>query len=185
MYCNEKSQGSIAKHLRYDELLYYTFIIQSAGERIFKIEHLANLQAKSLIVSCTSFTLHFCPRKMLILPDKLNNLCIMDRHTHMFNGPFSATTQVSRYQKAKPIWILLKQETVSGSGISWAICKCASRFRQKLLLIVMLIGRLMWLFDLQTDAISDCQTADHVRHLLQQLFFVAAVVGHSIFIWPM
>ena len=48
MYCNEKSQGSIAKHLRYDELLYYTFIIQSAGERIFKIEHLANLQATSL-----------------------------------------------------------------------------------------------------------------------------------------
>jgi len=63
MYCNEKSQGSIAKHLRYDELLYYTFIIQSAGERIFKIEHLANLQAKSLIVSCASFALHFCPQR--------------------------------------------------------------------------------------------------------------------------
>jgi len=34
---NDKSQGSIAKNLRCDELLYYTFIIQSAGERIFKI----------------------------------------------------------------------------------------------------------------------------------------------------
>ena len=33
-------------------------------------------------------------------------------------------------RKVKPIWILLKQETVSGSGISWAICKCASRSRQ-------------------------------------------------------
>jgi len=44
---NDKSQGSIAKHLRCDELLYYTFISQSAGERIFKIgEHLAKLQAK-------------------------------------------------------------------------------------------------------------------------------------------
>jgi len=32
-------------------------------------------------------------------------------------------------RKAKPIWILLKQETVSGSGISWAICKSA-RSRQ-------------------------------------------------------
>jgi len=32
---NEKSQGSRAKHLRNDELIYYTFIIQSAGERIF------------------------------------------------------------------------------------------------------------------------------------------------------
>jgi len=44
---NDKSQGSIAKHLRNDELNYYIFITQSAGERIFKIgEHLAKLQAK-------------------------------------------------------------------------------------------------------------------------------------------
>ena len=27
-------------------------------------------------------------------------------------------------KKVKPIWILLKQVTVSGSGISWAICVC-------------------------------------------------------------
>ena len=33
-------------------------------------------------------------------------------------------------RKVKPIWILLKQETVSGSGISWAVCKYASRSRQ-------------------------------------------------------
>ena len=32
-------------------------------------------------------------------------------HTHPFNGPFSGTTQVSRYQKGKPIWILLKQDS--------------------------------------------------------------------------
>jgi len=32
--------------------------------------------------------------------------------------------------KVKPIWILLKQETVSGSGISWAICKSAPCSRQ-------------------------------------------------------
>ena len=56
-------------------------------------------------------------------------------HTHPFNGPFSGTTRVSRYQRAgtrkvKPIWILLKQETVSGSGISWAICQSARRSRQ-------------------------------------------------------
>jgi len=29
-----------------------------------------------------------------------------------------------------PIWILVKQETVSGSGIRWAICKSAPRSRQ-------------------------------------------------------
>ena len=33
-------------------------------------------------------------------------------------------------RKVKPIWILLKQETVNGSGISWAICKSAHRLRQ-------------------------------------------------------
>ena len=48
-------------------------------------------------------------------------------HTHLFNGPFSGTTRVSRYQKGKPIWILLKQVSVSSSGISWAICKSAPR----------------------------------------------------------
>ena len=30
-------------------------------------------------------------------------------HTHPFNGPLSGTTWVSRYQRGKPIWILLKQ----------------------------------------------------------------------------
>jgi len=33
-------------------------------------------------------------------------------------------------RKVKPIWILLKQETVGGSGIRWAICKSAPRSRQ-------------------------------------------------------
>ena len=33
-------------------------------------------------------------------------------------------------RKVKPIWILLKQETVSGSGISWAICKSSPCSRQ-------------------------------------------------------
>ena len=33
-------------------------------------------------------------------------------------------------RKVKPVWILLKQETVSGSSISWAICKSAPRCRQ-------------------------------------------------------
>ena len=44
-------------------------------------------------------------------------------HTHAraraFNGALSG-----------PIWILLKQQTVSASGISWAICKSAPCSRQ-------------------------------------------------------
>jgi len=61
---NDESQGSIAKNLWCDELLYYTFIIHSPGERIFNIgEHLAKLQAKSLTVSYTQFALHFFPQR--------------------------------------------------------------------------------------------------------------------------
>ena len=60
----DKSQGSIVTNLRYDELLYYTFIIHSAGERIFNIgEHLAKLQSKWLTVSYAPFALHFCPQR--------------------------------------------------------------------------------------------------------------------------
>ena len=51
--------------------------------------------------------------------------------THPFNGSFSGTTQVSRYQKGKTnLDFTLKQETVSGSGISWAICKSAPCSKQ-------------------------------------------------------
>jgi len=61
---NDESQRSIAYNLRRDELLYYTFIIHSAGERVFKIgEHLAKLRVKSLTVSYTPFALHFCPQR--------------------------------------------------------------------------------------------------------------------------
>jgi len=53
----------------------------------------------------------------------------MYTHTHPFNGPFG-TTRMSRYRKGKTNleWILLKQDTVSGSGISWATCKSAPCF---------------------------------------------------------
>jgi len=36
---------------------------------------------------------------------------------------FPRTTWVSRHQKGKPLWILMKQEMMGGSGISWTICK--------------------------------------------------------------
>ena len=49
---------------------------------------------------------------------------------HSFNGPLSRTTWVNRYQKGKTNLDLLEQETVNGSGISWAICKSAPRPRQ-------------------------------------------------------
>ena len=48
-------------------------------------------------------------------------------HTHLFNGPLSVTTQVSRYQKGKTN---LDFTGARDSGISWAICKSAPRSRQ-------------------------------------------------------
>ena len=79
---NDESQGSIAKNLRCNELLYYTFIIHSDGERIFKIgEHLAKLLAKSLTMSYL-IRLALLSSKMQISPDKLNNLCITDKNCY-------------------------------------------------------------------------------------------------------
>ena len=51
-------------------------------------------------------------------------------HTHRFNGHFPGLPRWAGTRKVKPVWILLKQETVSGNGISWAICKSAPRSRQ-------------------------------------------------------
>jgi len=49
-------------------------------------------------------------------------------HTHTRLTPLcSGLPWWAGTRKEKPIWILLKRETVSGSGISWAICKSASR----------------------------------------------------------
>jgi len=51
-------------------------------------------------------------------------------HTHPFNGPFPGLPGSAGTRQVRSIWILLKQETVNGNGISWAICKSASRSRQ-------------------------------------------------------
>ena len=53
-------------------------------------------------------------------------------HTHkpVITALYPGLPRWAGTRKVKPIWILLKQETVSGSDISWAICKSASRSRQ-------------------------------------------------------
>ena len=59
---------------------------------------------------------------------------MLKTHTHTyhpFNGLLSETIPGwAGTKNVKPIRILLKQETVSGSGISWAICKSAPFSRQ-------------------------------------------------------
>ena len=52
-------------------------------------------------------------------------------HTHTrLTALFPRLSGWAGIRKVKAIWILLKQETVSGSGINWAICKSAHRSRQ-------------------------------------------------------
>jgi len=51
-------------------------------------------------------------------------------HTDTFYGPLNYVRDYPGEPIPEPVWILLKQETVSGSGISWAICKSALRPRQ-------------------------------------------------------
>ena len=54
----DESQGSIVTNWRCDELLYYTFIIHSAGEIIFNIgEHFAKLIVKKYQTAVDQFWL--------------------------------------------------------------------------------------------------------------------------------
>ena len=53
-----------------------------------------------------------------------SNLFYTHTHTHTrLTALFPGLPGWAGTRKVKPIWILLQQETVSGSGISWAICK--------------------------------------------------------------
>ena len=70
------------------------------------------------------------PHVIIYILHTLINHKYIHTYIHPFNGPLSGTTRVNRYQKGKLIWTLLKQETVSGSGTSWAVCKSAPRTRQ-------------------------------------------------------
>jgi len=77
--------------------------------------------SRMIALTCACFSLqHVC---FFFMASFLSTINQLHTHTHQFNGPFSGTILVSRYQKGKPIWILLEQETVSGNGISWTICR--------------------------------------------------------------
>ena len=64
------------------------------------------------------------PSDTLILGLSILTLGIFTTHTRL-TALFPGLPSCAGTRKVKPIWILLKQETVSGSGISWAICMSA------------------------------------------------------------
>jgi len=105
---------------------------------IFNQFSLLNKCDWSFIYSLTIVLLHWstalCLLFCLLLCEDVFSTSICNTHTHThthpFNGSLSRTTQVSRYQKGKTSLDFTEQETVSGSGISWAICKSAPHSRQ-------------------------------------------------------
>ena len=61
----------------------------------------------------------------------MQNLHPSNTHTHTrLTALFPGLPGWASTRKVQSTWILLKQETVGGSGISWAICKSAPRFRR-------------------------------------------------------
>jgi len=70
---------------------------------------------------------------LLVAKSSIKSYQFIHTHTHThipLTALFPGLPELASTRNVKPIWILLKQETVSGSGISWAICKSASRSRQ-------------------------------------------------------
>ena len=59
-----------------------------------------------------------------------HNSLPLNNDTYSFANKTASPSLQPDYQKVKATWILLKQETVSGSGISWIICKSAPHSRQ-------------------------------------------------------
>ena len=85
----------------------------------------------SLITYCcrgNSVIFYYCyrgnPVSFLPSPWYYRGFSPFPRYYRGYHVPWAST------RKVKPIWIILKQETMSGSGISWAICKSAPRTRQ-------------------------------------------------------
>jgi len=63
-------------------------------------------------------------------PVKLRPYGVIKTHTYRLTALCPGLPGRAGTRKVKPIWILLKQETVSGSSISWAKCKSAPRSTQ-------------------------------------------------------
>ena len=91
------------------------------------------------------------------------------RLTALFPGlPGCAGTR-----RVKPIWIFLKQETVSGSGISWAICKSAPCSRQ------ITMPALHYSVFYRPDALPTAQPTASCSGYYYYVYYYSSVYGHA------
>ena len=75
------------------------------------------------------FSVYSMVSTFLVKVDK--QFLLIKKHTHTcLTSLCPGLPRWAGTRNVKPIWILMKQETVSGSGISWAVCKSAPRSRQ-------------------------------------------------------
>jgi len=71
---NDKSQGSVAKHLSWDGLLHCKFIIQFAGERnFFNRRTFGKVAGKMVVCVIHPIRITLLSSKMQNSPDKQNN----------------------------------------------------------------------------------------------------------------
>jgi len=123
---NLSPKSSLVYHLVRNQLILHTIlqtIIVFFAQPIY--QHSLFCCSTEIMSSIPSFSLN----SLLGTPSFTLRSTTTRKH-HPFNGPWSRTTQVRWHQKGKTNLDLLEQETVSGSGISWAICKSVPRPRQ-------------------------------------------------------
>ena len=117
--------------MQYQKCTVWTHITGYLPAEIFTISHTSHLtdytcRLKFPLSMSISLVNHALPTLRALLT---NNQRVWHNHTHTypFNGPLSATTWVSWYQKGKTN---LDFTEARDSGISWATCKSAPRPRQ-------------------------------------------------------
>ena len=93
--------------------------VKVKGQSVQKIREYTNGQTE-VIALPDSLMCWVIKNKIVAAFGKKGNVISNRIHTHMhaqpFNGLFSRTTWVGRYQKDKPFWIVLKQEMM---GWQW------------------------------------------------------------------
>ena len=138
-----------------------------SGKHIFYINNLLNCA----FICINTWVKVYCKQRLnihcnFVTPFMMcsTNMFTSDTHTRL-TALFPGLPRWAGTRKVKPIWILLKQETVSGSSISWAICKSATRSSQ------ITIPAPQWLINCPKEGMScyTCQQA-YLTHVVFLLF---------------
>ena len=99
--------------------------------KMSKVTFFSLKNVKNRLKSACSFRCHSLNSEWVITFLMAHQHIIGYSHTHArLTALCPGLPRWAGTRKVKPIWILLKQETVSGNGISWAICKSAPPSRQ-------------------------------------------------------